>query len=118
MAAAGIDIAAFTLFRKTLFVSFAYSVAYSTVTARILSGLFNYIVNKTAVFGSKENTGGSFIKYAAQFTAKMLLSSLTVTILSRIGESNVTLIKIAADTALFFFGFIIQKAFVFKNVRN
>lgn len=118
MLAAGIDIAAFTLLRKTVFVSAAGSITYATIIARILSGLFNYAVNKKAVFGDKEKAGGSFFKYSAQFIVKMFLSSLIVTLLSRFGEGYVTLIKMAADTMLFFFGFVIQKLFVFKKAKE
>lgn len=109
-----IDIFLFTLFHKTIFSSFAGKIIYSTVTARVLSGIFNYNVNKRMVFGGKDKSFKTFLKYAALFLIQMFLSSISVQLLSEVKELNVTLIKIITDTTLFILSFIIQKIFVFK----
>lgn len=113
-----IDISLFTVFRITLFASFAEKIIYSTVSARVLSGIFNYNMNKKAVFGDKEKNINSLFKYAALFLIQMFLSSVMVRLLANVSESNATVIKIIIDTLLFIISFIIQKIFVFKNIKN
>lgn len=109
-----VDLFLFTVFHKTIFSSFAGKIIYSTITARVFSGIFNYNINKRTVFGSKDKSIKPFLKYTALFLIQMLLSSLFVHLLAEAKDINVTLIKMIVDTALFVLSFIIQKIFVFK----
>ena len=108
------DITLFALFCMTVFSRFDYRIIYSTAAARVLSGIFNYNINKKAVFKNKEKDIRPFIKYIALFFTLMTLSSVFVHILSASNGANETLLKIMVDTALFLFSFTIQKLFVFK----
>ena len=111
-----LDIALFTLFRKTVFASVAKSLIFSTVSARILSGIFNYTINKNAVFKNNEKSVTPALKYFALFLSQMLLSSLFVDITSQF-KINITLLKIFIDTLLFVLSFAVQKLFVFNNQK-
>jgi dolichol-phosphate mannosyltransferase len=91
-----------------------FKIIYSTVAARIISGIFNYNANKKAVFQNKEKNFRPFLKYIALFLMQMTLSSISVHMLANIKTTNATLLKIIVDTTLFLFSFIIQKIFVFK----
>jgi putative flippase GtrA len=109
-----IDLTLFTVFHITIFSQFNYKIIYSTIAARILSGIINYIINKKVVFKNDEKNLITFLRYAAMFFTRMALSSVSVHLLAGITNANETLFKIIVDTILFFFGFIIQKIFVFK----
>jgi putative flippase GtrA len=113
-----VDISLFSLFYATVFASFADKIIYSTVAARVLSGIFNYNVNKRAVFGADGKSLKYLAKYASLFLILMVLSSISVKALANINQINVTFIKIAADTVLFILSFIVQKLFIFKNIKN
>ena len=109
-----LDISLFTLFYATIFSSFPDKIIYSTVSARILSGIFNYNVNKRIVFDRGEKHLKYLLKYTILFLILMFSSSVLVNLLSGIKEINVTVIKMAVDTMLFILSFIIQKIFVFN----
>lgn len=110
-----LDISLFSLFYATVFSAFDDKIIYSTIAARILSGIFNYNVNKNAVFGVSGKGIKYFAGYASLFLALLVFSSISVKALANIKQINVTLIKIAVDIMLFLLSFIIQKIFVFKN---
>ena len=113
-----IDLTLFTLFRTTIFSPFYYKIIFSTITARIISGIFNYNANKIAVFKNKEKNVKPFLKYAALFLTQMTLSSIFVHMLANIKDTNATLIKMIVDTLLFILSFITQKIFVFKSGKK
>ena len=113
-----LDISLFSLFHAIVFISFADNIIYSTVAARILSGILNYNINKKAVFGVSGKSLKYFFRYASLFLILMFLSSISVKALANISRAHVTFIKIAVDTILFIFSFIIQKVLVFKNIKK
>ena len=113
-----IDIALFTLLCMTIFSHFDYKIIYSTIVARILSGLFNYNINKKAVFKNKEKDIKPFIRYILLFFSLMSLSSASVYFLSLLNNANETLLKVVVDAVLFLFSFAIQKTVVFKISKN
>jgi len=113
-----IDLTLFTLFRKTIFMQSGFKIIYSTIAARIISGIFNYNANKKAVFKNNEKNIKPLLKYTALFLTQMTLSSISVHMLANIKTTNATLLKIIVDTILFLFSFIIQKIFVFKSNKK
>ena len=113
-----IDISLFTLFSATIFSHFDYKIIYATIAARFLSGIFNYNINKKAVFRNNEKNIKPFIKYIALFFTLMALSSVSVHLLSNLKNANGTLVKIIVDTALFLLSFAVQKLLVFKNRKE
>jgi putative flippase GtrA len=86
----------------------------STVIARLLSGIFNFSLNRNYIFKSKNNLTREVSLYLMLFLINMLCSSFFVTLLS---STNPVLLecKIIVDFILFIIGFFIQKKFIFRN---
>ena len=105
-----IDIGLFTLLLNTTI----KTIFLATIIARILSGIFNFLMNKNIVFNSKSKN--SFIKYIILFITQMILSGLFTTILDII-PINTIIIKIIVDLILFIASFIIQKTIIFKKTN-
>ncbi|QHS23509.1 hypothetical protein GWK91_11305 [Virgibacillus sp. MSP4-1] len=113
----GLDILLFSIFSFWLKEIFPQSfIILSTIGARILSSLFNYIVNKHVVF--KSNSHKTIAKYYLLSFCQMITSSLGVYVLYQwIGKGEIV-IKIVVDIFLFLISFFIQRVWVFKNQRN
>lgn len=88
----------------------------STVTARVLSSLFNYSVNKNIVFISQNNIRSTIIRYYALCIVQMLVSFAGVYMLkSTFKYVSEIIFKIAVDFILFLISFQIQREWVFKD---
>ncbi|ALC82592.1 MULTISPECIES: bifunctional glycosyltransferase family 2/GtrA family protein [Bacillus] len=93
-----------------------YYIIGATIGARVLSSLFNYMVNRNLVFHSKSKN--TLVKYYTLSVCQMCISALGVYLLYLlIGQGEVA-IKIAVDTFLFIISFYIQREWVFKKVRK
>jgi putative flippase GtrA len=116
LVSSGIDISSFALFRALLFQGDDTGIMLSTVTARLISGICNFAINKRFVFGNKDKSVGSLVKYAALFVFCMFMSGLTTKWIAEIGAAEL-LAKIIADSALFALNFLVQKNLVFRTKR-
>lgn len=88
----------------------------STVTARVISSVCNYLINRKVVFRSAAPK--SFIRYYALCIIQMLLSAGVVAALSVLfaaGKTGKLIIKLITDTCLFFASFGVQREWVFKK---
>jgi len=101
-----LDILLFTVFTKGTF-----GIILSTIIARVISALYNFIVNSKMVFKNK-NTD-SIIKYFILCITQMLVSAFVVWKLFDIMHINSTIIKIVVDTIIFVINFVIQREWVF-----
>ncbi|QHJ69351.1 bifunctional glycosyltransferase family 2/GtrA family protein [Planococcus halotolerans] len=86
----------------------------ATIAARILSSLFNYYINRNKVF--KQGSRKSLVRYFALAAFIMLTSAGSVHLLYAewLGRGEVIL-KVLVDTILFIFGFVAQRAWVFRK---
>jgi len=91
----------------------------STVTARVLSSVFNYFFNKNFVF--KYSGNGVFktvLKYYILCGLSVVLSGNLTAALSYLFGVNIaviiTLIKIIVDVGLFIMNYLVQRKWVFK----
>ena len=86
----------------------------ATVMARIISAIYNYIMNYKLVFHSKEPVKTAGVKYAALVVVQMGLSAALVTfvvnILLFVPEF---VIKMLVDIALFFISYYVQQRYIF-----
>ena len=98
----------------------ARRILFATAGARVLSSVFNYLMNRKAVFGQRENVRHSLWKYyllcvvqaAVSYGGVYLLTSLTA-------DSYSTAWKVLVDLLLFLLSFQIQREWVFrKNDRK
>lgn len=111
----GLDIGLYSLFiylwkedSPQMFIIFA------TIAARVLSSLFNYFVNRHKVFG--QGSSKSFVRYylLAAFIMAASAGSVHLLYTEWLGRGEVIL-KVLVDTILFIFGFVVQRAWVFRK---
>ena len=106
-----LDLVLFTIFHF-IFKDIRYSILICTVLARILSSIYNYLINSRLVFKSK--TKSSIIKYYILVVVQMLVSAGLVSLIERYVKVFVTIIKFGVDIVIFIVNYIIQKEVVFK----
>lgn len=87
----------------------------ATVLARVLSALFNFVVNRKGVFKDTSNAGGSMVRYGVLCVVQMLLSAFGTRYLYMLIHWGQTLLKVLVDTILFLVSFRIQRAWVFRK---
>lgn len=93
-----------------------YYVACATVLARIISAVYNYLINYTFVFRSREKHSTSAVRYFLLALIQMSLSALLTTAgVKLIPFGSETVIKAVVDVCLFFISFCIQRAIVFRR---
>ena len=112
-----VDIILFHLFVLVFKDSFpALYITIATVAARVISAVYNYLINYKFVFRSKASRTTSLTKYALLAIVQMSLSaalvSLTVFLLPNSWE---TLVKTIVDTILFLVSYSVQQRFVFSS---
>jgi putative flippase GtrA len=93
------------------------AVLVATVLARVVSSLFNYTFNRSAVFGSKGRVTHTIVRYYILCVCQMLVSYLLVLMLTRVlalGSVLTVVAKAVVDTLLFILSFQIQRCWVFK----
>ena len=112
-----VDIILFYLF--VLLFKDAYPALYvtiATVSARVISAVYNYLINYKFVFKSKASRSTSLTKYALLAIIQMSLSagivSLIVFLIPNCWE---TLVKAIVDTILFLISYSVQQRFVFSS---
>ena len=111
-----VDIVLFALF-CSLFKN-SYPVWYAsiaTVSARVISAIYNYLINYILVFKSKEKVSKSALRYFILAIVQMLCSTVLVQAGVFIFRSMEVLIKIIVDVFLFFCCYYIQNRFVFNK---
>ncbi len=101
-----------------LFLRFVPHITIATVGARILSGIFNFTVNRKFVFADQNKVSRSFPRYLAVFCLNMLLSAaLTSGLHLAFGWSD-NLIKIPVDILLFVLSYKLQQNWVFAPEKK
>ena len=113
-----IDILLFHLFVFLFKDSFAalYYITVATVGARVISAVYNYLINYTFVFKSRASKSVSLAKYALLAIVQMGLSAGLVSLfVYLIPGAWETLVKVIVDTVLFLLSYSIQQRFVFSS---
>ncbi len=87
----------------------------STVTARVISSVYNFLMNKNVVFLKEGDIGRSAIGYYTLCGLQMLASAGLVIVLHSIIPIPETYVKILVDSMLFVISYQIQKRIVFKR---
>lgn len=110
---AAVDITAFMLL-----INLGSGIFPATVVARLISGVFNFALNKIWVFHMKNshNTRREFLKYLALFITQMLFSGLLTQALDAVFDfrQGLLLSKIVADVFLFTTNFVVQRFWIFS----
>ena len=112
-----LDVGVFTALIYILDMSLGYKILVATILSRVISGIFNFLVNKLWVFSSESKTIIESSKYIVLFISIMIFSYLGVTFLSFLAIP-IILIKIIVDGSLFILSYGIQSKFIFSNGRS
>ena len=90
----------------------------ATYIARAISSVFNFLINKKLVFKGKGNATIQFVKYIILVIVSGTISGLAVTGLSNCFTSiNPIIIKIPVEVVLYFFNYVVQQTFIFKDKK-
>jgi putative flippase GtrA len=109
-----IDLVLFAVFCRILKGKTPAYIAFSTVLARVISAIYNYLVNYKLVFGSKQKVAVSGLKYFVLAVAQMSLSALLVTAGSAfLPALPEVAVKVVVDTILFFISYKVQQKYIF-----
>ncbi|MDO5747743.1 MAG: glycosyltransferase [Actinomycetaceae bacterium] len=125
LSAAAIDFGVFSV--VVFFLQDIYSggktILLATVVARIVSSLYNFMVNRQLVFHSHSSMPGTIIKYYSLAILQLVASAYLVTWLwhsfGAIRNTQV-LVKAVVDLALFFMSFYVQRRWIFpaRNIKR
>ncbi len=112
-----VDIVLFSVFcalLKNISTAIGY-IMISTILARIISAIYNFLVNYKVVFKGKGNEARAAVKYIVLAVCIMLLSGFLVSFLhSLIPSAPEFVVKIPVDCALFLLSFFVQREVVYK----
>lgn len=106
-----LDIVLFTIFH-----GLSGNILGSTYAARLISGSFNFLVNKHAVFrsGSARRYPVELLGYVTLAVTIATLSGVLVGLLARHLDWAVPVIKIVVDSLLFLVNFLVQRRIIFR----
>ncbi len=109
-----VDIILFSIFLGIL--DFNTKILAATILARVVSSIYNYIINSKVVF--KNISVKSLVKYYSVAILIMFISGCFVTYLSSLIKIPIVLIKIIVDTILWTFNLVVLREFVFKGKKK
>lgn len=89
----------------------------SNVTARILSGYFNYQVNRNLVFQEKTNSGRTAVQYVLLAAGILAGNTLLLEVLVHFGM-NQYIGKLCTELIFFFISWFVQRTFIFRRQRR
>jgi glycosyltransferase involved in cell wall biosynthesis len=90
------------------------------VTARFVSSNFNYLCNRFVVFKPRQRKYAAHRSYLSYWTLVLVIGGASYLFTEFLGAIfgiegvAITVIKIFVDTLLFFFGYFVQKRFIFN----
>ena len=90
----------------------------ATVGARVLSSLFNFVINKHNVFDQTAPSARMLMRYIILCVIQLSLSAALVYGGFMLTNLNERFIKVIVDTVLFLFSFQIQREWVFRPSKK
>ena len=97
----------------TIFIKLTNEVITSSVISRIISSIYNFLINKNLIFKNSDNK--SIIKYYLLVIIQLAISTTITQVLNNCIKLNIVIIKILVDTFIFIINFVIQREIVFKK---
>lgn len=92
-----------------------YYVFFSSATAKVFSGIFNFVFNKKIVFYSDGSLLRELLKYTALCVLHIVCSSALVVLLTQMIIMPEVVAKMFVDVLLFFVIYYIQRVWVFRK---
>lgn len=111
-----VDLVSFSLLMSLFDVNLFENLLLATIGSRMISGVFNFVINKWWVFSNQANVRKQGIKYMGLFLIIMMTSFTGVSLLSFL-PIPLILIKVIVDGGLFIFSYNIQKKYIFNDRR-
>ncbi|MCM1124017.1 MAG: bifunctional glycosyltransferase family 2/GtrA family protein [Eubacterium sp.] len=90
----------------------------ATVLARVISAVYNFLINYRVVFQSEGNLAAAAGKYFLLAVCQMMCSAFLVNALYGLIGGTEVLVKMPVDIFLFFVSFVIQREFVYRQKGN
>lgn len=87
----------------------------ATVIARVISSLYNYLMNRNVVFKSEKGIKQTIVKYYALCTVQMCCSAGLVLMATRWLHWPSPVVKPIVDTILFLLSYQIQSRWIFRE---
>ena len=87
----------------------------ATIIARVISAIYNFLMNHRVVFNSKEKHIKTIWKYALLVIIQMFASAGFVTLFTNITNIHETIVKVVVDLVIFFVNYFIQRTIIFKK---
>lgn len=112
-----VDILLFALGTKFLFFKQSWSIPVSTVAARVVSGTYNFIMNRNVVFKSRRSYAGTGISYLVLCVIQCAASAGLVYVFTELLPLDEVFVKVVVDTCLFLVNYRIQKTIIFKEKK-
>jgi len=112
-----LDYGLFNLLYYTLLASVnsqAMRMLWSVVGARVISSLFNYVLNKKLVFKNRQNTGATLLKYYLLVGFIMGCNYGLMLLLVNLLGMAAPIAKIVVDVLLFIASYLVQRKLVFQ----
>ena len=110
-----VDILVFALGTKLLFPALSVRIPLSTAFARIISGAYNYAMNRKIVFKSDRSVVSSGFSYLMLCIIQCAVSAGLVTAICYLLPLDEVPVKAVVDTCLFFVNYKIQKNYIFQK---
>lgn len=95
-----------------------HSINIANVSARLISAIINYTINRSMVFKSKANVPKSALKYAGLAITILAINTLMLNIFVKLIGMNAAFAKLITEVILFIFSWIIQKRIIFNKATN
>lgn len=112
-----IDMGIFSLLSVVILknISLETNVLVSTVLARVISSLYNFVVNHKVVFKSRGNMLRNALGYYLLAIVQMCCSAALVYLLADMLKFSTVISKVIVDTLLFCISYQIQQRLIFKK---
>ena len=88
------------------------SIYICTTLARVISSIYNYLINSRIVFKNKDKK--TIIGYFVLVVIQMIASATLVSLIDKFISVNTGIIKVVVDIIIFVVNYIIQKEVIFK----
>ena len=92
------------------------SIYICTTLARIISSIYNYLINSRIVFKNKDKK--TIIGYFILVVIQMIVSATLVSLIDKFISVNTGIIKVVVDIIIFVVNYIIQKEVIFKVTKS
>lgn len=90
----------------------------ATVLARVISAVYNFLLNYKVVFQSEAKLAATAAKYCLLALGQMMCSAFLVNALYGLVGGAEVLTKIPVDVFLFFVSFVVQREFVYRGRKS